>query len=255
MHLHERHGITLQMGGSDQWGNITAGSDFIRKRWRAMNPDAPDDAGPQVYAVTAPLLTKSDGTKFGKSESGAVWLTADRTSPYALYQYLLNSADADVPRLLRTLTDLPEAEIQAALDVHEKEPGQREAHRVLAFAVTSMLHGITEADLAVKASKALFSGEIAELSAAMIDEVFSAVPTSSHDKAILEAGISIIDMLVLTKLADSKGQAKEFLGQGAVSINGRKVGATDLLRTADLLHGHVIALRRGKKNWHVTRWN
>lgn len=255
MYLHDQHGVTLQMGGSDQWGNITAGSDLIRKRWRAMNPDAPDDAGPHVHAVTAPLLTKADGTKFGKSESGAVWLTADRTSPYALYQYMLNSADADVPRLLRTLTDLPEAETEAALAIHEKEPGQREAHRVLAYAVTSMLHGPTEADLAVKASKALFSGEIGELSASMLDEVFSAVPTSTHDKAALEAGVPIIEMLVQTQLADSKGQAKEFLGQGAVSVNGQKVSASDMLRTSHLLHGRVIALRRGKKNWHVTRWN
>lgn len=253
-HLHEKHGVTLQMGGSDQWGNITAGGELIRKRWRYHNPDAADDAGPQVHAVTAPLLTKADGTKFGKSESGAVWLTADRTSPYALYQYLLNSADADVPRLLKALTTLPRETIEGALATHATDPGRREAHTLLAHTVTEMLHGKTEADNAVGAAKALFSGEVASLPLATLEEVFASVPSSRHDKARLGEGVSLVDLLVTTQLAKSRGEAKDFLTQGSVTLNGRKVGPTDAATSADLLHGEIIALRRGKKNWHITRW-
>ncbi len=253
-HLYEHHGVTLQMGGSDQWGNITAGSDLIRKRWHAMNPDAADDVGPQVHALTAPLLTKADGTKFGKSESGAVWLTADRTSPYALYQYMLNSADADVPRLLKVLTTLPRDTIDGALATHAADPGRREAHALLAYTVTDTLHGKTEADNAVAAGKALFSGDIGNLPFATLNEIFASVPSSNHDKAQLGVGVPLLDMLVTTQLAKSRSEAKEFLSNGSVSVNGRKVALQDSLSSADLLHGEIIAIRRGKKNWHITRW-
>ena len=252
--LYEKHGVTLQMGGSDQWGNITAGTDLIRRRWHHANPDAPEQSAPEVHAVTAPLLTKADGTKFGKTESGAVWLTADRTSPYALYQYMLNSADADVPRLLRVLTTLPRETIEGALATHAADPGKREAHSLLAYSVADMLHGKTEADNAVAAAKALFSGEVASLSLATLNEVFASVPSSRHDKATLGVGVALAELLVSTQLAKSKGEARDFLTQGAVSVNGRKVGPTDTIKSDDLLHGEVIAIRRGKKNWHITRW-
>jgi len=125
---------------------------------------------------------------------------------------------------------------------------------LLAYSVTDMLHGKTEADNAVAAAKALFSGEVAVLSLTTLNEVFASVPSSRHDKAMLGGGVALTDILVNTQLAKSKGEARDFLTQGAVSVNGRKVSATDVLRSDDLLHGEVIALRRGKKNWHITRW-
>lgn len=258
--LHDQHDVTIQMGGSDQWGNIVAGVDLIRKKHAVEAGGEGNHV--QAFGVTTHLITKSDGTKFGKTESGAIWLTANRpgesspnrTSPYAFYQFWLNASDADVPKFLRTFALLSREEIERLEAVHAADPGKREAHRGLARHMTEMLHGKAEADNAEHAAKALFSGEIAGLPAQLLDEVMAAVPSSNHPKASLSAGVPILDLVVTTGLAQSKREAKEFLQNGSVTMNGRKVGPDDKATTADLLHGSIIALRRGKKQWHVTRW-
>lgn len=250
LHLHREMGVTLQMGGSDQWGNIVAGGDLVRKTNAAAG-----GGEAQAFGLTTPLVTKADGTKFGKSESGAVWMTADRTSPYALYQFWLNSEDTQVMNYLNTFTFLSRERIAELEAAHGANPGAREAHRALAREVTELLHGPTERDHAEAAGKALFSGEIGGLSEALINEVFASVPASTHPRASLEGeGVALLDLVTQTGLATSRRESKEFLQSGSVTVNGRKVGVDDRLRTADLVHGSIAALRRGKKAWHITRW-
>lgn len=257
LELFRKHGVTVQMGGSDQWGNIVAGADLIR---RCSSCD--ETSGPEAFGLTTHLITKSDGTKFGKTESGAIWLTANapsesspnRTSPYAFYQFWLNTADADVPRFLRTFTLMAREEIEGLEATHAADASKREAHRALARHMTTMLHGETETANAEAAAKALFSGEIASLPPGLLDEVLASAPSSRRDKGALSQGVAVLDLLVETGLAQSRREAKEFLQGGSVTLNGRKVGAEDKATTADLLHGSVMALRRGKKAWHVTRW-
>ncbi|MBL0921593.1 MAG: tyrosine--tRNA ligase [Phycisphaerales bacterium] len=244
LHLRRELGVTVQVGGSDQWGNIVAGADLVR---RVLGEDA--------FGVTAPLVTKADGGKFGKTESGAIWLTADRTSPYAMYQFWLNADDRDVPRFLRIFTLLPRADVDALIDVHAMDPGARTAHRALARAATAMIHGDDEAQAAEKAAAALFSGDVASLPEASLREAFAEAPSSDHSRALLGGeGVSLVDLLVEVGLAKSKRESREFLANGSVSVNGEKVGPDDPLTPARLLHGGLILLRRGKKNWHVTRW-
>ena len=296
LHLFEHEGVTIQMGGSDQWGNIVGGIDLVRRRVApleeelsqlrqqagATKPQAPaaeadkkalDSArrklnrrikeiesklatfgGAEAFGVTAPLVTKADGGKFGKSESGAIWLTAERTSPYAYYQFWLNSADADVGRFLRFFTLLSREEIEALEAAHAKDPGAREPQRALARAATTLLHGQAETDHAERAARALFSGEIADLPEATLNEILSSAPATDHDKTLLGAGVSLLDLLPQTSLARSKSEAREFLGSGSVQVNGRKAEPDKRLSSTDLLHGGLIALRRGKKTWHLTRW-
>jgi tyrosyl-tRNA synthetase len=218
----------------------------------------------KAFGLTWPLVTKADGTKFGKTETGAIWLTARRgaadasaarTSAYAYYQFWLNAADADVVRFLKTYTFLSREEIGALEQSLASNPGAREAQRALAREATRILHGNAEVVSAEAAAKALFSGEVAALSPELLAEVFASVPTTTHAKQLLEGeGASLLDMLVTTQLAGSKREAREFLQGGSVAVNGRKAGVDDRLRTGDLLHGRVIAIRRGKKLWHVTRW-
>lgn len=287
LHLFEKEGVTLQMGASDQWGNIVAGLDLIRVKGRdrlwskagaaavgkvlASNRGDPkqfakhsdderdaeralDSNQPVAFGLTTPLITKADGGKFGKSESGAVWLSADRTSPYAFYQFWLNAADADIPKFILTYTLWSREETEAVIAGHLENPAAREANRKLARHMTELLHGPTEADAAEAAARALFAGDIAALPPALLDEALASAPSSTHDKSALGAGVPLVELLVTVQLAQSKREAKEFLASGSVTVNGRKVGAEDRVGTPDLLHGRVIALRRGKKHWHVTRW-
>lgn len=246
LHLFEKEGVTLQMGASDQWGNIVAGLDLISRR-------NPVEAG-EAFGLTTPLITKADGGKFGKSESGAVWLSSDRTSPYAFFQFWLNAADADIPKFILTYTLWGREETEAVIAAHGANPAAREANRKLARHMTELLHGPTEADAAEAAARALFAGDIAALPPALLDEALASAPSSTHDKSSLGAGVPVVDLLVTVQLAQSKREAKEFLASGSVTVNGRKVGPEDRVATSDLLHGRVIALRRGKKHWHVTRW-
>jgi tyrosyl-tRNA synthetase len=246
LHLFREMGVTVQMGGSDQWGNIVGGSDLIR---RVVEPP-----GNESYAITWPLVTKADGGKFGKTESGAIWLTAERTSPYAYYQFWLNAADSDAVKFLKTFTLLPKERIDALEASHAADPSKREAQRELAREATALLHGPTERDAAEAAAAALFSGDVASLPKKVLEEVMAEIPSSTHDKALLGAGMPLVDLLTQTTLVKSKREAKEFLASGSVTVNGKKAGAEDKVTVADLLHGEIIALRRGKKSWHVTRW-
>ncbi len=253
-HLHREMGVTVQMGGSDQWGNIVAGADLIRRVHAAEHGGSESDA-PATFGLTCPLVTKSDGGKFGKTESGAIWLTRERTSPYAMYQFWLNSSDDDVIRFLRLFTLLSKPEIDALAAAHHDNAGARDAHRALAIHATALLHGEHEAEMAAKAAHALFSGDVAHLSKEMLEEVLGEVPSSPHARSALAGeGVAVLDLLVETGLAKSRREAREFLSGGSVSVNGAKAGPEDRLTTEHLLHGEMIALRRGKKAWHLTRW-
>lgn len=274
VHLYRSKGVTLQMGGSDQFGNIVGGCDLIRRTEAtktAMTGHTKDggfdtdklgeakgistEETVLSFGLTWPLVTKADGGKFGKTESGAIWLSPHRTSPYAYYQFWLNAADADVVKFLKTFTFLSREEIDALEHKAKTDPGAREAQRALARAATEIIHGNAEMEAAENAAKAFFSGDIAGLPARTLKEAFASVPSSSHAKTLLEGeGVALLDLLVQVGLAQSKREAKEFLAGGSVSVNGRKVTAEERLKTGDLLHGDTIAIRRGKKNWHVTTW-
>jgi tyrosyl-tRNA synthetase len=248
LHLFEKHGVTLQMGGSDQFGNIVCGMDLIRR-------GRTESDAHQAFGLTWPLVTKADGGKFGKSESGAVWLTAERTSPYAFYQFWLNAADADVIRFLKIFTFLSQEEIAALEASQSTDPGKREAQRALARHMTELLHGATERDHAEAAARALFTGDIAHLPLATLEEALASAPATDHSKSELEGtGIALVDLLAQTTLAKSKGEARTLLSQNSISVNGHKAAADARLTSATLLHGKVIAIRRGNKAWHITRW-
>jgi tyrosyl-tRNA synthetase len=210
-----------------------------------------------AFGLTWPLVTKADGTKFGKTESGAIWLTADRTSPYAYYQFWLNAADADVVRLLKTYTFLAREEIDRLEHSTQTNPGARDAQRALAQAATQILHGKAEMLAAEAAAKAVFSGDLASLPLTTLQEALASAPGSTRSKAKLEgAGETLLDLMLLPEvaLAASKREAREFLQAGAVTINGRKATLEDCLKTSDLLHNTLIVLKRGKKNTHVLRY-
>jgi tyrosyl-tRNA synthetase len=245
LHLFDSQGVSVQVGGSDQWGNIVAGVELIRKK---RSGDA--------FGWTIPLLTKADGSKFGKTESGAVWLTAERTSPYAFYQFWLNTGDAEVIALLKTFTFLTRDQIEALVAEHSAAPERRSAQRGLAEHVTRLVHGESALEQARRASEALFSGDVSGLDAATLAQVFEDAPASQHERALLGGeGLDILELLVSTKLVSSKREARQMLESGAISLNGARVGLEHRLTERDLLHGSVSLLRRGKKNWHVARWS
>jgi tyrosyl-tRNA synthetase len=241
---------TCQIAGSDQYGNIVAGIDLIRREFGA-------EAG-QAYGVTAPLVTRSDGAKMSKSTGTAIWMSADtedRTSPYAFYQYFINLPDADVEQWLKWYTLLEREAIADIVQRHEKAPHERIGQRELAREMTALVHGGTERDRVEAASQALFSGDVRRLDEEMLGEVFADVPGSTHDKSLLEGdGLSLVELLPQTTLASSKREARQFLGDGAVAVNGDKAAADGVLTAAHLLHGRTILLRRGKKRWHATQW-
>lgn len=243
--LNRDHGITLQMGGSDQWGNIVAGTDLVRRM----------SEGSTAFGLTAPLVTKADGGKFGKTEAGAIWLTPERTSPYAFYQWCINTADDDVIRFLKLFTLLSKDEIDAIEAEHNEAPGKRFAQTRLAEEFVRFLHGASALAGAQAASKALFSGDVSGLDEQTLREVFAETPSTEFPHARLAGdGLAIMDALTETGLAKSNREAKEFLAGGSVSVNGAKCDAERNLTPADLLPGGVILLRRGKKAWHVARF-
>ncbi|MEN9581167.1 MAG: hypothetical protein RJA70_4176, partial [Pseudomonadota bacterium] len=244
VHLNRHMGVTLQVSGSDQWGNIVAGIDLARRCDQA-----------ELYGLTAPLVTKADGGKFGKTEKGAVWLTPARTSPYAYYQFWLNVADDDVARFLKVYTLLERSTIEQLLKDHNEDRGLRLAQRALAEWTTQFLHGDDGLERAMKASEALFSGDVAGLDEASLEEVFASAPSTEHALSELTGGLPLADLLPLTSLAKSKREAREFLANGAISINGAKLDADSRLEAAQLLHGRLALIRRGRKHWHLTRWS
>lgn len=253
LHLYNKKGVTVQVGGSDQWGNITAGIELIRKV-RALE-GGESDPERETHGLVAPLVTKADGGKFGKTESGAVWLTPERTSAYEMYQFWLNTSDGDAVKFLKVFTLMPTEEIEALAHEHEAKPQDRLAQKALAELATSIVHSKEEKDHAVSASRALFTGEVASLDEATIEAEFRDVPSSEMDASRLEGeGVPMVDLLVETGLAKSKREAREHLGNGAVRVNGKKVGVDDSLVAGDLLHGKTALIRRGKKAWHMTTW-
>jgi tyrosyl-tRNA synthetase len=247
LHLHRELGCTLQASGSDQYGNVVAGIDLIH---RTLGHRA------EAYGVTAPLVTRSDGKKFSKSEGSAVWLTADRTSPYAFYQYWLNVPDDDAVRFLKIYTLLPREEIDALAARHEAAPHERAAQRALASELTARLHGHVELERVQLASEAVFGGgELRAVDEATLAEVVAELPQSVEPRASLAGeGAGLVDVLPRTPLASSKREAREFLRTGAVSVNGRRAEEAARLGERDLLAGGVVLLRRGKKLWHATLW-
>ena len=231
LHLHDAHGCRLQLGGSDQWGNITAGIDLIRRV-----------RGASAYGFTFPLVTKADGTKFGKSEAGNVWLDARRTSPYAMYQFFLRSEDAVVGAYLRYYTFRSREEIEA-LDVETAEhPERRAAQRALAHDVVALVHGEDEAVQAERASAVLFSEEIRALPEKTLLEVMEDAPS-----CVVTIGQSLVDIAVAAGLARSRRDARGVVEQGGLYLNNRRVDDPDAtLEPGDLLHGRYAVLRRGK---------
>jgi tyrosyl-tRNA synthetase len=245
LHLHDEYGCNLQIGGSDQWGNITMGVDLIRKL-----------RGAQAFGLTSPLILRADGTKFGKTESGVnIWLDRRRTSPYQMYQFLLTTDDAVVGTYLRAFTWLPRARIEDLDALTASHPEQRAAARELAWQVTALVHSDDDARRAEEASRVLFSPEIAALDLDTLIDVLADAPRTAIAPGRLEGeGESLVELLVETQLCSSKKDANTQIKQGAIAINNQRVSREDdrrRLTTADLLHGRLALLGRGTRNRHV----
>ncbi|MDE1038018.1 MAG: tyrosine--tRNA ligase [Phycisphaerales bacterium] len=254
LHLRREMDCTIQIAGSDQYGNIVAGIDLIRRDMIDAGDDQFKGAG-----ITNPLVTAGDGSKIGKTEKGAIWLTEDRTSPYAFHQYWLNIPDEDAGKFLRWFTFLDQPTIKAIEKEHAEAPHQRAAQRALADAMTEIFHGNENVTRCNEAAKALFGGDITSLDEKMLGEVFSEVPAGEFPKASLGSEQALlVEVLPQTELCKSKREAREFLKNGSVAINGEKIAGDDavnrVLQTEDLLHGNTILLRRGKKAWFASRW-
>ena len=241
-HLRKAHNCELQIGGSDQWGNITAGTDLIRKK-----------LGQPAWGLTFPLITKSDGTKFGKTEGGAVWLDPQKTSPYKFYQFFVNTEDAMVVQYLKKFTLLTRPEIEELEAKHLANPGPREAHKALAREVTRLVHGQAALDAALKASEILFGAEIGDTSEETFKDVIGEIPTKPLERAKLEGpGSTLLDLLVASGLCPSKGQAKKDIEGGGIYVNNVREGSiTRAVVTSDLLFGKYLLLRKGKRTYAV----
>lgn len=242
--LHERMGCTLQVGGSDQWGNITSGIDLIRRV-----------RGESAFGVVFPLVTNAQGTKFGKTEAGTVWLDPERTSPYRFYQFWINTDDRDVVRYLKSFTLLERAEIEELEKAVEVEPHRREAQRRLAEDVTRRVHGDGGLALAKRATEVLFGGEIQGLGAREIADIFADVPSSELAATELEGdGKSVVELLAEAGVTSSKGEARRQLEQGGIYVNNRRVGDVGAAVTrTDAVEGRFLVLRRGKKTYHLVK--
>jgi tyrosyl-tRNA synthetase len=238
--LYRRKGCILQIGGSDQWGNITGGIDLTRRLHRA-----------QVYGLTIPLVTKSDGQKFGKTETGTIWLDRSKTSPYAFYQFWLNSADADVYMYLKYFTFLSSVVI-AEIELSDKSSqGRPEAQEILAREVTLLVHGSEGLQAAKRISDALFSDSVDSLNAADLDQLrLDGLPSTKFEPS--EASVDIVQVLVDTGLATSRKMAREFVANNAVSVNGIRVASDQhLLQREGALFGKYFVIKRGKKQFHL----
>lgn len=238
MHLYQTKGCTLQIGGSDQWGNITSGIELVRKK-----------LGKEIYGLTMPLITKADGTKFGKSEGGAIWLDKTKTTPYEMYQFFLNSEDSKVIEYLKKLTFLSIEEIQELEQKHQTSPEKREAHKRLAEEVITFLHGKEEYNKAVKMSEALFSGDIKSLTKEEIEICFKGVPE------VTITSLNLLDTLIQSKICSSKREAREFIINGAISINGDKITDPSYELTDKDFIEDAIIIKRGKKNYYIGKRN
>jgi tyrosyl-tRNA synthetase len=243
--LCKTHGCRIQAGGSDQWGNITAGIDLARRM-----------LGEQVFGITAPLLTTSDGRKMGKTESGAVWLDADRTSPYQFYQYWRNVEDADVMRCIAYLTEIEREEYQELADATENDPGRRVAQNRLAEWMTEFVHGAEGLSVATRASKILFGGEVGAQTDESLGEIFADVPSSEVQRAALEGdGYWVVEALQAAGLVGSGGEARRAIKDGGVYLNNQRLTDDQYrLTTADLASETVMIFRKGKRNYSLLRF-
>jgi tyrosyl-tRNA synthetase len=249
LHLREEYDCELQVGGSDQWGNISAGMSLIRKK------RDPEEDGNRAHGLTFPLITDSSGNKLGKTESGAVWLDPERTSPYEFYQYWVQRDDADVPKLLRLFTFLPKAEVDELVATIEEGQNRGEVQEKLAWEVTALVHGADEADKAVKASKMLFGEKIEGLSDRELASIFADVPSTEISSERFEGeGIGILDLFTETELQKSNGAARRLIKQGGAYLNNEKLERWDKEVTLDdLASESMLVLRSGKKNYHVVK--
>lgn len=244
-YLCNHYDCRLQVGGSDQWGNIVAGMDLSR---RLLQKDA--------FGLTFPLVTKADGSKFGKSESGNVWLDPERTSPYHFYQFWLNQADADTPRFLRYFTFLAREEVEALERAIAEEPHKRAAQHRLAEEVTRMVHGEAALANALRASQAMFGGDLRGLDAATLNNVFSEVPSAVLPREVLGAGRLLVDVLVEAGVFPSKGEAKRAVKGGSLYVNNERIESeAATLGESMCLAGDIVVVRKGKKQYHLFRFS
>ncbi|HEX4216980.1 MAG TPA: tyrosine--tRNA ligase [Acidimicrobiales bacterium] len=245
LRLFDDYGCRLQIGGSDQWGNITMGIDLVRKLRHT-----------EVWGLTSPLVLKADGTKFGKSEAGTVWLDAARTSPYQLYQFFIRCEDSVVGSYLRYFTFLPHDQLAALDTVTAEHPERREGQRVLAREVSTLVHGVGETERAERAASALFGEAIVELDEPTLLDVFAEAPSTTLPRTRLGSdGLPLVDLLVETGMVSSKGRARTTIEQGGAYVNNHR--ETDVARTltgTDLLAGGYVVLRRGRKDYHLLRF-
>lgn len=245
LYLYSNKGITLQMGGSDQWGNITTGTELIRRK-----------IGGKAFAMTCPLITKADGTKFGKSEGGNIWLDPEKTSPYKFYQYWLNTSDQDAQRYIKIFTMLGKEQIDDLVEQHLNEPHLRTLQKTLAKEVTVMVHSLEDWENAQKASEILFGQSSAEqlksLPQRLILEVFEGVPTFEIDRQEITKGLDMVQALsVKTGFLSSNSEVRRALKEGAVSVNKQKVTEDYIIEEKDLIGGRFVILQKGKKNYYL----
>jgi tyrosyl-tRNA synthetase len=247
LHLFKAHDCTIQMGGSDQWGNITTGTELIRRVGNGKG-----------FAITCPLITKSDGSKFGKSEGGNVWLDAKRTSPYKFYQYWLNSSDDDADKYIKIFTFLDEQEVLVLTESHKEQPHLRLLQKRLAQEITSMVHSQADFENAEKASTILYSksfkADIQTLDEATFLDVFEGVPTAEVSKELLDAGLDMIAALSAeTNFLASNGEARRALKENSISVNKEKVGEDYKISTTDLINNTYVIINRGKRSTFIIR--
>lgn len=239
-HLHENYDCQLQIGGSDQWGNIVGGLDLIRKK---QGHEA------VAFGMTLPLITKSDGTKFGKSESGAIWLDPEQTSPYEMYQFFINTADADAIQFLKLFTFLTKDEILAIETKFQAVPHERLAQKTLAYEVVKLIHGEAAIDQALRITEALFADEIATLTSSEIEMGFKDVPNTT-----VSTDLSLVDTLVTLGAASSKREAREFIANNSISINGEKQNSLEfMVESKNAIDGKFTVVRRGKKKYFLVK--
>ena len=247
LHLYQEKNLTLQMGGSDQWGNITTGTELIRRI-----------AGGKAYALTCPLITKADGTKFGKSEGGNVWLDPEKTSPYKFFQYWINTSDADAKRYIKIFTMLSKEEINSLIAQHAEAPHLRVLQNKLAEELTILVHGREELEKAKKASQILFgnstSADLRTLDEKTFLEVFDGVPQAEVSAADIAGGLDMIAILsAKTGFISSNSEARRALKENSISVNKEKVGEDYQIAEKDLVDGKFILLQRGKKNYFIVK--
>ena len=246
LYLYQNKHCKLQLGGSDQWGNITTGTELIRRK---LGTDE------TAYALTCPLITKADGGKFGKTEKGNIWLDPAKTSPYAFYQFWMNCSDDDAAKYIKIFTLLSKEEIEALLKRHEAEPHLRELQRTLAREITTMVHSKEDLEMAEEATQILFgkgtSEALHKFDEATLLSIFDGVPQAKLSRTYLEAGMPIVDFLALTEVFSSKGEARKMLQGNGVSINKEKVGETDVVTKECLLNDKYILVQKGKKNYYL----